>query len=312
LNFSDLKFGPKIGVGGYGEVSLGRWQHTDVAIKRIFQKSAEQEVDNFLREIKLMSKLSHPNILLFIGACITSTDVYIITEYMPKGSVYSILHSNNIVKTNSGRRGKVKLKLERKLKMLLDAAKGMLYLHNFQPPIIHRDLKTQNLLVDEYWRVKLCDFGLSRIKISETMSRLGTLQYSAPEILRGERYTEKADIFSFGIIIWEMMTESIPYDGWPPLKVASDVAYTSRRPDIPTHTLSDIQVLIQACWHSDANIRPDFSEVITKLEEVIIGLQSNSYEEELASRSTFSPLSTPSISFQPKTLSFTINEEVID
>jgi hypothetical protein len=74
LKFSDLKFGPKIGVGGYGEVSLGRWQHTDVAIKRIFQKSAEQEVDNFLREIKLMSKLSHPNILLFIGACITSTD----------------------------------------------------------------------------------------------------------------------------------------------------------------------------------------------------------------------------------------------
>eukprot|EP01128_Nolandella_sp_AFSM9_P012728 TRINITY_DN955_c0_g1_i3.p1 TRINITY_DN955_c0_g1~~TRINITY_DN955_c0_g1_i3.p1 ORF type:complete len:176 (+),score=23.58 TRINITY_DN955_c0_g1_i3:69-530(+) len=97
------------------------------------------------------------------------------------------------------------------------AAKGMLYLHDLSPPVIHRDLKTQNLLVDEYWRAKLCDFGLSREKASETMSRLGTIQYSAPEVLRGERYTEKADVYSYAILIWEMFTEEIPYEGFAPL-----------------------------------------------------------------------------------------------
>jgi len=251
-----------------------------VAIKRVFQKSGQQEeVDDFLKEIKMMSKLTHPNILLFIGACVTSSDVYIITEYMPRGSIYSILHSD----IGRGKKEKITLKLEVKLKMLLDSAKGMVYLHSFQPPIIHRDLKTQNLLVDEFWHVKLCDFGLSRIKIAETMSRLGTLQYSAPEILRGERYTEKADVYSFGIIIWEILTEGIPYDGWPPLRVASDVAYKARRPDIPSGIMPELQALTKVCWSDDPTERPEFSAILQQLENIIVAHQ---YECENASGSS--------------------------
>jgi len=278
INIEDLKFGPKIGVGGYGEVSLGRWHHTEVAIKRVFQKNGDAGMDNFLKEIKLMSKLSHPNILLFIGACITSTDLFLVTEYMSKGSVYNIIH-NNTTTIPSGRKLKVVLKLERKLKMLLDSSKGMLYLHTLQPPIIHRDLKTQNLLVDEYWRVKLCDFGLSRIQVSETMSRLGTLQYSAPEILRGEHYTEKADVYSFGIIIWEMLTELVPFEGVAPAKVASEVAYHSKRPELPANTPTDLKNLMQVCWHADFSLRPDFSVIITKLEEIIVNVQAGGHED---------------------------------
>uniref|UniRef100_A0A6B2L2B0 Protein kinase domain-containing protein n=1 Tax=Arcella intermedia TaxID=1963864 RepID=A0A6B2L2B0_9EUKA len=289
LDYEDLKFGAKIGIGGYGEVSHGRWHHTDVAIKRVFQKSGKEEVDDFMKEIKMLSQLNHPNIILFIGACVTNTDVYIITEYMPLGSVYSILHSDlcrtstmngalniNIKKDKS----QLKLSLNTKINILMDTAKGMLYLHSFRPPIIHRDLKTQNLLVDKFWRVKLCDFGLSRFKSSETMSRLGTLQYSAPEILRGEKYTEKADIYSFGIITWEIITEGIPYDGWPPLRVASDVAYKSRRPDIPSSVLPEIQNLMKNSWDDNENHRLDFSSIIQQLENIKLISQSQTGPSE--------------------------------
>lgn len=141
------------------------------------QKSTgDGDVDEFLKEITVMKPLTHPNILLLLGACVSPTGLYIITEFMTKGSLYNILHDDVINRGNKNHKPIEKPSLEQRLKLLLDAAKGMLYLHTLKPPIIHRDLKTQNLLVDEYWRGKICDFGLSRIKATETMSRLGTIQ----------------------------------------------------------------------------------------------------------------------------------------
>jgi len=154
--------------------------------------------------------------------------------------------------------------------MLIDAAKGTEYLHQYDPTIIHRDLKTQNLLVDEFWRVKVCDFGLSRIKASETMSRLGTLHYSAPEVLRGDRYTEKADVYSFGIVMWEMLTFSIPYEGYPPLKIASDVAYHQLRPEIKESFPKPLSTLMQECWDENPDNRPDFCEIVERLNESLL------------------------------------------
>jgi len=270
INFEDLYFGPKIGAGGYGEVYKGRWKHTDVAIKRVFKSEQSGEsVDEFIKEISILSKLHHPNILLFLGASISNNGLFIITEYMSKGSVYSNLHSP-LHKIN----GKAKIGFKEKMNLLLDAARGMLYLHTFDPPIIHRDLKTQNLLVDEYGRGKLCDFGLSREMASTTMSRLGTIQYSAPETLRGEHYGEAVDMYSFGILIWEVVTEEVPYEGLAPLKVASEVAYNNTRPKIPASCPPDVAQLISMCWHNKAKKRPSFSSIVQMLEQIIRKLDS--------------------------------------
>lgn len=109
----------------------------------------------------------------------------------------------------------------------------MSYLHSFQPPIIHRDLKTHNLLVDDHWNVKVADFGLSRPQSLATMSAAGTPQWSAPEVIRQEKYTTKADVYSFGIIIFELISKKVPYANMGPLTAARQVAYDHLRPLFP-------------------------------------------------------------------------------
>ncbi len=118
----------------------------------------------------------------------------IVTEYVQQGALKDILHNHS-----------TKLVYQQKLRILQSAAMGINHLHSLSPMIIHRDLKPSNLLVDENWNVKVADFGFARIKEENaTMTRCGTPCWTAPEILRGEKYSESADVFSFGIIMWEV------------------------------------------------------------------------------------------------------------
>jgi serine/threonine protein kinase len=117
--------------------------------------------------------------------------------------------------------------------MLRSAALGINYLHSLDPTIIHRDIKPSNLLVDETWNVKVADFGFARIKEENaTMTRCGTPAWTAPEIIRGEKYSEKADLYSFGVVMWEMLTRKQPYAGRNFMGVSLDVL-EGKRPQIP-------------------------------------------------------------------------------
>ncbi|CAN0264517.1 unnamed protein product, partial [Scytosiphon promiscuus] len=117
----------------------------------------------------------------------------------------------------------VDLPFKKKRQMMLDVATGMQYLHGQNPVIIHRDLKSLNVLIDENWVTKVTDFGLSRFKatsVSEKMTgQAGTYHWMAPEVINSQHYTEKADVFSYGIILWEIFTRAIPYGGMQPVQV---------------------------------------------------------------------------------------------
>ena len=147
-----------------------------------------------------MEVLRHPNIVLFLGACIKPPNLGLVLEYCTRGSLWSVLQNHEI-----------DLKWEDRKKIALDKAKGVFYLHSFNPPILHRDLKSLNLLLDDSFRTKLIDFGWTRKLDGKMTGKIGTYQWMAPEVISSQNYTEKADVFSFGIILWEIASREPPY-----------------------------------------------------------------------------------------------------
>ncbi|KAJ6996181.1 serine/threonine-protein kinase EDR1-like [Populus alba x Populus x berolinensis] len=224
--WEDLVFGERIGLGSYGEVYNADWNGTEVAVKKFLdQDFSGAALDEFKREVRIMRRLRHPNVVLFMGAVTRPPNLSIITEFLPRGSLYRILH-----------RPQCQIDEKRRIKMALDVARGMNCLHASTPTIVHRDLKSPNLLVDENWTVKVCDFGLSRLKHNtflSSKSTAGTPEWMAPEVLRNEPSNEKCDIYSFGVILWELATLKSPWSGMNPMQVVGAVGFQNRRLEIP-------------------------------------------------------------------------------
>jgi tRNA A-37 threonylcarbamoyl transferase component Bud32 len=260
LDVKQIKLGQRIGKGSFGEVYLGTYLGTEVAVKKLpANKLSTQFMQEFAREAALMRGLRHPNVVQFLGATMDEPDICIVTEYMAKGSLYHLLHDP-----------KVAISWEMVRKIALDAAKGMAYLHMRSPAIIHRDLKSHNLLVDENWKVKVCDFGLSKIAVDQqnTMTACGTPCWTAPEILRNARYTTKADVFSYGIVLWELVTRDEPFAGMPAFQVIFAVGNKSARLPLPQVCPPELIKLIVSCWQEDPSLRPPFSDIIIYLERL--------------------------------------------
>ena len=203
IPFEEITNLKQIEKGSFGVIFEANWRGTKIAVKKLPASMTDKLKNEFFQEATLMRSLRHPNILQYLGISQTGKEVCICMEFMPRGSLYRILHHAN----SSFSRSKIKA-------VCLDTARGMNYLHQQKPPIIHRDLKTHNLLVDRHWQVKVCDFGLSRITSqNQTMTACGTPSWTAPEVLRNERYTTKADIYGFGIVVWEMFARADPFPG---------------------------------------------------------------------------------------------------
>lgn len=211
---------------------------------------------SLLKEAKLLSELQHANILLFIGVVNEQDNLCMVTEFMSKGSVFHILHSAPSNPDSTKLRSSWSLKL----KMMTDTAHGMNFLHTCDPVIIHRDLKTHNLLVNNDWVTKISDFGVSRIKeMTATMTTIGTPQWMAPEILQEEKYSEKADVFSYGVCVWEIVTGEPPFGGTHPLRVITMVVHEHYRLPIPTDCPQPLAQLLTMCWNEDPKQRPRFA-----------------------------------------------------
>eukprot|EP01117_Protostelium_nocturnum_P009566 TRINITY_DN3411_c0_g2_i2.p1 TRINITY_DN3411_c0_g2~~TRINITY_DN3411_c0_g2_i2.p1 ORF type:complete len:714 (-),score=214.05 TRINITY_DN3411_c0_g2_i2:702-2843(-) len=271
IDFNGIKCLQKIGKGTFGEVYRGIWNGTEVGVKFLNSTMMNEEfMGDFNNEVTIMRGLRHPNILQFLGACTEVPNVCIVMEYMSLGSLYKILHDENPNQLCvEGQGGKKRFDQEVLKRMMLDAARGMNYLHKSVPVIIHRDLKTHNLLVDENWKVKVCDFGLSKILEVQAefqlMTACGTPSWSAPEILRNEHYTEKVDIYSFGIVLWECVTMEDPYLGMAPYQVVLAVGTKGMRPTIPSDCPPHWASLMRDCWQEIPESRPSFDEVIQRL-----------------------------------------------
>lgn len=257
INYSDLQLDRKISEGGYGIVYRGRWKHTTVAIKEIKREIIEQDkLEEFKNECAVMEVIRHPNVVLFLGACTKQPNLCIILEFCSRGSLWSLLHDLQI-----------KMNWEYRKKFAMDIAKGVYYLHTNKQPILHRDLKSLNVLLDQALNCKLADFGWTRILGKVMTSKIGTYQWMAPEVINGFKYTEKADVFSFGVILWELATRKPPYYGIEGQVVSMRVVKEGLRPKISDKEApGPFLDLMKRCWHEDPDRRPSFGEIIKELD----------------------------------------------
>ncbi|KAL5224822.1 hypothetical protein ABZP36_011461 [Zizania latifolia] len=256
--WEDLVIDERIGLGSYGEVYHADWNGTEVAVKKFLdQEFYGDALDEFRCEVRIMRRLRHPNIVLFMGAVTRPPHLSIVSEYLPRGSLYTIIH-----------RPDCQIDEKRRIRMALDVARGMNCLHTSIPTIVHRDLKSPNLLVDNNWTVKVCDFGLSRLKhgtFLSSKSTAGTPEWMAPEVLRNEQSNEKCDVYSFGVILWELATLQMPWRGMNSMQVVGAVGFQDRRLDIPMEVDPLVASIIQDCWQKDPNLRPSFSQLTSFL-----------------------------------------------
>ncbi|CAL9759552.1 unnamed protein product [Musa acuminata subsp. burmannicoides] len=258
IPWEDLVIGERIGLGSYGEVYRADWNGTEVAVKKFLDQDFYGDaLDEFRSEVRIMRRLRHPNVVLFMGAVTRPPNLSIVSEFLPRGSLYRILHRPNC-----------QIDEKRRIKMALDVARGMNCLHTSVPTIVHRDLKSPNLLVDKNWTVKVCDFGLSRLKHStflSSKSTAGTPEWMAPEVLRNENSNEKCDVYSFGVILWELATLRMPWSGMNPMQVVGAVGFQERRLDIPKEVDPLVASIIWECCQTDPNLRPSFAQLTTAL-----------------------------------------------
>ncbi|KAJ8749486.1 hypothetical protein K2173_025681 [Erythroxylum novogranatense] len=278
---ADLEELRQLGSGTYGTVYHGKWRGTDVAIKRIKKscfsgRSSEQErlTEDFWREAHILSNLHHPNVVAFYGVVPDGAEgtMATVTEYMVNGSLrHALLRKDR------------SLDHRKKLVIAMDAAFGMEYLHSKN--IVHFDLKCDNLLVNlrdpQRPICKVGDFGLSRIKRNTLVSGgvRGTLPWMAPELLNGSssRVSEKVDVFSFGISLWEILTGEEPYADMHCGAIIGGIVKNTLRPPIPERCDPEWRKLMEQCWSPDPDSRPSFTEITDRLRSMSTTVQAKGH-----------------------------------
>ncbi|KAJ8403645.1 hypothetical protein AAFF_G00349710 [Aldrovandia affinis] len=258
INPSELSFMKELGSGQFGVVRLGKWRAIcKVAIKTISDGSMSEE--DFIEEAKVMTRLCHPKLVQLYGVCLKQRPICIVSEFMENGCLLNFLRQHNGA-----------LSKEWLLAMCQDACEGMEYLE--QNSFIHRDLAARNCLVSGKNVVKVCDFGMTRYVLdNQYTSSSGSkfpVKWSPPEVLHFNKYSNKSDVWSFGVLMWEIFTEGrTPFENKSNPDVVEEITQGHRlyRPYKASLT---VYQLMYKCWHERPQGRPSFSELLENIKQI--------------------------------------------
>ncbi|XP_041509307.1 mitogen-activated protein kinase kinase kinase 10 isoform X3 [Microtus oregoni] len=268
IPFHELQLEEIIGVGGFGKVYRALWRGEEVAVKAARldpERDPAVTAEQVRQEARLFGALQHPNIIALRGACLSPPNLCLVMEYARGGALSRVL---------AGRRVPPHVLVN----WAVQVARGMNYLHNDAPvPIIHRDLKSINILILEAIEnhnladtvLKITDFGLAREWHKTTkMSAAGTYAWMAPEVIRLSLFSKSSDVWSFGVLLWELLTGEVPYREIDALAVAYGVAMNKLTLPIPSTCPEPFARLLEECWDPDPHGRPDFGSILKQLEVI--------------------------------------------
>eukprot|EP01124_Arcella_intermedia_P022631 TRINITY_DN3416_c0_g1_i6.p1 TRINITY_DN3416_c0_g1~~TRINITY_DN3416_c0_g1_i6.p1 ORF type:complete len:754 (-),score=194.31 TRINITY_DN3416_c0_g1_i6:1541-3802(-) len=262
---ADILFCNEIGQGTTAKVYKGIWENSTVAIKVIdFQKNKEKLVNDIRKEFNMMKQLRSEHLVQLYGITVTPT-ICMVVEFCSKGSIFNFLKETPTL-----------MSWPLVFKWFTQTIIGISILHSHNPVVVHRDIKTLNLLISEDDNIKVADFGLSRFIVEENLGSLkqlrGTYCYCAPEVYFGQKYTEKCDIYSLSIVLWELVqsciskTYQLPYSEYTFLHFDFQVIIKSSkedlRPTIPPTTPYSIHNLIETLWNPSPAVRPDIHTLL--------------------------------------------------
>lgn len=270
VSMTDFTFGEILGTGSSCTVYKGTYKRTVVAIKMLKNSSKSAFTLEFEREIAAMSGLRHPNLVLFMGAVI-KPQMAIVTEYCGGDTLFKLLHQSKDVMISWAQR----------LQMAKDIARGMCYLHGLRPPVLHRDLKSLNLLLREPVttaldpiHLKITDFGVARLLDTEDIhltGQTGTAHWMAPEVIANQPYSLAADVYSYGIVLWEICARDTPYRHISPMLIPTKVLQARERPNLSIISSScpeKLKQLMPMCWQHEPTRRPSFEEICDLLDTI--------------------------------------------
>ncbi|XP_065087059.1 mitogen-activated protein kinase kinase kinase 7 isoform X2 [Ochlerotatus camptorhynchus] len=257
IDINEIETIGTVGKGSFGIVIKAKWKNNFVAVKYI---EVEADRDAFITEVCQLSRVAHPNIIGLYGACTKRPTVCLVMEYADGGSLHTALHC----------RPKPFYTAAHAMSWARQCAEGVAYLHDMAPKaMIHRDLKPPNLLLVRNGTVlKICDFGTVTDKSTRMTNNKGSAAWMAPEVFEGSTYTEKCDVFSWGIILWEVIAREQPFKSMENPYAIMWKVHQGSRPPLIEGCPKPLEELMINCWTQNPANRPSMQEVVDKMNQL--------------------------------------------